>query len=113
MVFFLYGRLECDSAQMKFVIDARTARTWTPAKSPALSSAECDWSADRVHVIEHILKILIIVIRHVQWENDKPEEYATGRLAIIFSSSYWEFSALSFFRVYDRAAIRHKESYQQ
>jgi hypothetical protein len=88
----LYGRLEYDSAQMKFVIDART-RTWTPTKSPALSPAECDLS--RFHVIEHILKIsknMIIIIRHVQWENDKPEEYTTGRLAIIFS--YWEFSAV-------------------
>ncbi len=41
--------------------------------------------------------------RHVQWESDKPEEYTTGRLASIFSSS-WEFSALSCFRVFDRAA---------
>jgi hypothetical protein len=41
--------------------------------------------------------------RHVQWESDKPEEYATSRLASIFSSS-WEFSALSCFRVFDRAA---------
>jgi hypothetical protein len=72
----LYGRLEYDSAQMKFVIDARTTRTWTPTKSSALSPAECDLS--RFHVIEHILKIsknMIIIIRHVQWENDKPEEY--------------------------------------